>query len=126
MYMVLSIAAGGACGAVLRHFSGMAALRLLGPDFPYGTLFVNVTGSFLMGLIIALFAHLGNPTQELRGFLTVGCLGAFTTFSTFSLDVATLYEGGHMIGAAGYVLLSVALSISALFIGMILIRALTA
>ncbi len=122
MYMILSIAVGGALGAVLRHFAGLASLRLMGPDFPYGTLFVNVTGSFLMGVLIALFAHFGNPSQELRGFLTVGCLGAFTTFSTFSLDVAVLYEGGQIMSAAGYILMSVIFSIAALFIGMALVR----
>ncbi len=122
MNMVLSIAAGGALGSVLRHFAGVGALALLGSSFPYGTLFVNVLGSFVMGVIVALFAHLGNPSQEMRAFLTVGVLGGFTTFSSFSLDVATLYERGH-VGAAGlYIALSLVLSLAAIFAGLFIVR----
>jgi CrcB protein len=118
--MVLSIAAGGAIGSVLRHFAG--ALAFFGTAFPYGTLFVNVAGSFVMGVIVALFAHLGNPSQEMRAFLTVGLLGGFTTFSSFSLDAATLYERGQ-IGAAGlYIALSLILSLAAIFAGLFIVR----
>lgn len=120
--MVLSIAAGGAIGSVLRHFVGVGALALLGAAFPYGTLFVNVAGSFVMGVIIALFAHLGNPSQEMRAFLTVGVLGGFTTFSSFSLDVATLYERGQAGAAALYIALSLVLSLAAMFAGLFIVR----
>ena len=120
--MVLSIAAGGAIGSVLRHFAGVRALAMFGPAFPYGTLFVNVIGSFVMGVMVALFAHLGNPSQEMRAFLTVGLLGGFTTFSSFSLDAATLYERGQ-IGAAGlYIALSLILSLAAIFAGLFIVR----
>ena len=120
--MVLSIAAGGAIGSVLRHFAGVGALTLFGSAFPYGTLFVNVIGSFVMGVMVALFAHLGNPSQEMRAFLTVGLLGGFTTFSSFSLDAATLYERGQ-IGAAGlYIALSLILSLAAIFAGLFIVR----
>ncbi len=122
MNMVLSIAAGGAIGSVLRHFAGVGAAAWLGAAFPYGTLFVNVVGSFVMGVIVATFAHFGNPPQELRAFLTVGILGGFTTFSSFSLDVATLYERGQAGAAALYILLSLILSLAGIFAGMFIVR----
>lgn len=122
MNMVLSIAAGGALGSVLRHYAGLGAAVLLGAAFPYGTLFVNVAGSFVMGVLVALFAHLGNPSQEMRAFLTVGLLGGFTTFSSFSLDVATLYERGQIMSAGLYILLSLVLSLAGIFAGMFLVR----
>lgn len=122
MNMVLSIAAGGAIGSVLRYFTGVAAMSLLGTAFPYGTLFVNVVGSFIMGMLVALFAHRGNPSQELRAFLTVGVLGGFTTFSSFSLDVATLYERGQVMAAGLYILLSLVLSLAGIFAGLFVLR----
>jgi CrcB protein len=122
MNMILSIAAGGAIGAVLRHFSGSLALLLTGSSFPWGTLGVNIIGSFFMGALISYFASIWTPPPELRAFLTVGLLGAFTTFSTFSLDVVTLWERGQTALAFGYIAASVLLSITALFAGMMLIR----
>ena len=122
MNMVLAIASGGAIGAVLRHFFGMLTMHVAGTNFPWGTLGVNIIGSFIMGLLIATFAHYWNPSAEMRGFLTVGMLGAFTTFSTFSLDVANLWEKGEAMAAMGYVFASVILSIAALFAGMLIIR----
>ena len=122
MNMVLSIAAGGAIGSVLRHFAGVCAAALLGSAFPYGTLFVNIAGSFLMGIFVALFAHFGNPSQELRAFLTIGVLGGFTTFSSFSLDVGTLYERGQVLAAGMYILLSLVLSLAGIFAGLLLVR----
>lgn len=121
MNMVLAIASGGAIGAVLRHLCGQFALRF-GADFPWGTLGVNVIGSFFMGVLISVFAHYWNPSAEVRGFLTVGILGAFTTFSTFSLDVANLWERGMAMATAGYIIGSVVLSITALFAGLLLVR----
>ncbi len=122
MNMILAVAAGGALGAVGRHFVNTAAVHLLGSGFPWGTLTVNVVGSFVMGVIIELSALVWSPGLELRAFLTVGILGAFTTFSTFSLDVALLYERGQLALAAGYITLSVTLSVGALFAAMALIR----
>ena len=122
MTMVLSIAAGGAIGSVLRHFAGMGALVLFGAAFPYGTLFVNVVGSFVMGVFVASFAHFGNPSQDMRAFLTVGLLGGFTTFSSFSLDVVTLYERGQAATAVLYIFVSVLISLAAIFAGMFLVR----
>lgn len=122
MNIVLAIAAGGAIGAVLRHFVGMISLCLMGSNFPWGTITVNVLGSLIMGMLITYFVLHWNPPQEIRAFLTVGLLGAFTTFSTFSLDTVTLWERGASMAAAGYIMASVILSILALMLGMIIIR----
>ncbi len=113
---------GGGLGAVLRYGVGVASLRLLGPAFPFGTLFVNVTGSLAMGLIAGWFAFKGDAAQGWRLFLTTGVLGGYTTFSAFSLDVALLTERGEMALAALYVIASVALSVAGLFAGLWLVR----
>jgi CrcB protein len=113
---------GGGIGAALRHGVNLAAARLIGVSFPWGTLFVNVTGSLAMGLIAAYFAFKGEASQHVRLLLTTGVLGGYTTFSAFSLDVALLYERGEIALAVGYVLASVALSIAGLFAGLALIR----
>jgi len=126
MPLILAIAAGGALGSVLRHFTGVAALAAFGSGFPFGTMFVNITGSFFMGVAVALFAHHGNPSQELRAFLTVGLLGGFTTFSAFSLDALTLYERGEGAMAAAYVAGSVILSLAGIFAGLFIVRSFTA
>jgi fluoride exporter len=116
---------GGGIGAALRHGFNLAFARLLGTAFPYATLFENVTGSIVMGLLIALFAFRSGVPQHWQLFLTTGILGGYTTFSTFSLDVAVLYERGEVGMAALYVLLSVGLSIAGLFAGMSLVRGLS-
>lgn len=125
MQMILAIAAGGALGSILRHLVGKGALAMMGPSFPYATLFVNVAGSFAMGLLVAYFAHAGNPSQEMRAFLTVGLLGGFTTFSAFSLDVVTLYERGEPFAAMMYIALSLMLSLVAIFAGLFIMRSLS-
>lgn len=122
MYMILAIGAGGAIGAVLRHFVGMLALKLAGYDFPWGTLTVNILGSFIMGVLVTYMALIWSPSQEMRAFLTVGLLGGFTTFSAFSLDVMTLWERGTQMAAMGYIMTSIILSILAMIIGMMIIR----
>ncbi len=119
---IAAIAGGGALGALSRYGVNTAAFHLLGPGFPWATLGVNVIGSFLMGCSIAAFAHFWQPSEEVRLFLITGFLGAFTTFSTFSLDAVALWERGQMISAAGYISASVILSITALLLGMLLIR----
>lgn len=126
MQMILAIAAGGAIGSVLRHYVGVGSLAVLGASFPYATLFVNVVGSFVMGALVAMFTHLGNPSQEMRAFLTVGLLGGFTTFSSFSLDVVSLYERGEVGAAALYIGLSLILSLVAIFASLFLVRSITA
>ena len=113
---------GGGVGAALRHGVNLGAARLLGTHFPYGTLTVNVLGSLFMGLMAAWFAFEGGPSQHWRLFLTTGMLGGFTTFSTFSLDTAFLYERGQLGMAALYVVVSVAAGLLGLFGGLALIR----
>src|ERR1051325_2406788 len=121
----LIVFAGGGIGAALRHGFNLAFARLLGTAFPYATLFENVSGSIVMGLLVALFAFRGGIPHHWQLFLTTGILGGYTTFSTFSLDVAVLYERGELGLAALYVLLSVALSIAGLFAGLSLVRGLS-
>jgi CrcB protein len=122
MKLVLAIALGGAIGAVGRHYVSVAMTVLVGHGFPWGTLVVNIVGSFAMGALIETMALVWSPSLEMRALLTVGVLGAFTTFSTFSLDVATIYERGTPLVLAVYVAASVALSILALFAGLRLMR----
>lgn len=122
MTHLLLVALGGAIGASFRHLSGLAFLRMLGPGYPYGTLFVNVTGSLVMGLLIGWLAKRGTTSNELRLFLATGVLGGFTTFSAFSLDVANLWQRGDSIAAFGYVLISVTASIVAVFAGLWVMR----
>ncbi len=112
------VALGGAIGASLRHLAGMAALRYLGPGFPWGTLGVNIVGSLAMGALIAGLVRATGVGQELRLFLATGVLGGFTTFSAFSLDVVTLYQRGALAAAVAYGASSVFLSIAALFMGL--------
>lgn len=118
----LIVAAGGAAGAGLRHLTGLAALRLLGAGFPWGTLAVNLAGSFAMGLFIEWLARRAGGSPELRLFVATGILGGFTTFSAFSLDVAALWERGAGALAATYVLASVCGAVLALFAGLWLMR----
>lgn len=117
---------GGGIGSGLRHGVNLAAARYLGAGFPWGTLTVNVVGSFLIGVLAGWFAfRSGSPsTQPLRLFLTTGILGGFTTFSAFSLDFAVLFERGETMLAVTYVLASVLLSIAAIFAGLWLVRGL--
>src|SRR5689334_25401587 len=121
-YLIVFI--GGGIGAAFRHGFNLAFARLLGTAFPYATLFENVSGSVVMGCLVAYFAFKSGVPQHWQLFLTTGILGGYTTFSTFSLDVAVLYERGDNIAlAALYVLLSVVLSIGGLFAGMAMLRA---
>jgi fluoride exporter len=113
---------GGGLGAALRHGVNVAAARLLGQNFPFGTLTVNVTGSIAMGLLAGYFAFKGDASQHWRLFLTTGILGGYTTFSAFSLDVAVLWERHAVWPAFAYVLASVLLSVAGLFAGLLMFR----
>jgi fluoride exporter len=119
-YLVVFL--GGGIGAAMRHGINIAVARMLGTAFPYGTLLINITGSFIMGLVAAYFAFKGDASQHWRLFLTTGILGGYTTFSAFSLDAALLYERGEVGLAALYVIASVAVSIAGLFAGLALVR----
>lgn len=123
MSHLLLVALGGAIGASARHLANLAALRIGGPNFPWGTLFVNIAGSFAMGLLIAGLARRTGTSMEVRSFLATGVLGGFTTFSAFSLDFASLWERGEQWTGAVYLAASVSLSILALFAGLTMIRA---
>ena len=114
---------GGAIGAAARYGVNITTPKLIGHGFPWGTMIVNITGSFMMGLLIAVMALAWTTSQEMRVFLTTGILGGFTTFSAFSLDFATLYERKEYGMAFGYASGSVVLSLLAVFAGLYLARA---
>lgn len=122
MGMMLSIAAGGALGALARYWMMVRADQWFGLRFPMGTISVNIIGSFLLGVLIEMIAHKWSPGPEIRAFMVVGFLGSFTTFSTFSLDVATLIERGDYWTLARYIVVSVAAAVAAMFAGMALFR----
>lgn len=119
MYQILAIAAGGAVGALLRFYVSTGMHALLGRGFPYGTLIVNISGSFVMGFFYVLFLERLQVTPEVRAALLVGVLGAFTTFSTFSIETLSLLEDGEITKAALNIVLSVSLCILAAWLGVI-------
>ena len=123
MDKVLLVALGGATGAVARYGLGIQSLRLFGPGWPYGTFIANLIGGLLMGVLAGFLAFRGGADQEkLRLLLGVGVLGGFTTFSAFSLETALMIERRAYGVAASYAAASVLLSITALFVGLILAR----
>ncbi len=124
MKLLLMASAGGAIGAGLRYLVGVGVMRFAGPSMilPWGTLVVNIVGSFLMGALIESFALKFSGSPELRTFLATGVLGGFTTFSAFSLDAATLINQKQEGLAALYIASSVSLSILALYAGLIFTR----
>jgi fluoride exporter len=124
MLNVVMVALGGAIGSALRYGVNLSARALVGNDFPWGTLTVNVLGSFLMGLLVSILTERFTDQPDLRLFLATGVLGGFTTFSAFSLDVLGLILRGQNVIALVYVLASVALSIFAVFGGFMVSRAL--
>ena len=123
MTPVISVALGGAIGASARYLTSLGAMRLMGPGFPWGTLTVNVVGSFLMGVLVVVLAQKGG--MKAAPFLMTGVLGGFTTFSAFSLDAFTLYERGQTGAALTYVAASVLLSLVAIVAGVLVTRAVT-
>jgi CrcB protein len=124
MYNLLLVVIGGGIGAGTRHLVNMGAMRLMGPAFPWGTMIINITGSFIMGAFIELLARRFGASNELRMFVATGILGGYTTFSSFSLDFATLWERGAALPALAYVLVSVVGGILALFAAFWLVRSL--
>jgi CrcB protein len=117
----LLIAVGGAAGSVLRYFLGGVVQRLSTGEFPVGTMFVNVSGCFLIGILLRQFLNM-QLSPELRAFLIVGFCGGFTTFSTFSGETLGLIEGGEYGRATTYVALSVGLCLIATFAGLSAMR----
>jgi CrcB protein len=121
-YLLVFLGAG--VGGALRHGVNLGAARLLGSGLPYGTFAVNVIGSFVMGVLTEYWAQKSGLPQPLRLLLTTGILGGFTTFSTFSLDTAMLWERGESVTAFAYAAASVVCSVGALFAGFALVRTL--
>jgi fluoride exporter len=126
IHLLAAVAIGGSSGSVARYLVAIGAGRLVGTGFPWGTLVINIVGSFLIGVFAESFALTWNVSQTMRVFLTVGICGGFTTFSTFSLDAIFLMQRGELWPAAAYIAASVVLSILALFGGLHLVRAFAA
>ncbi|MBL1276240.1 MAG: fluoride efflux transporter CrcB [Ectothiorhodospiraceae bacterium] len=116
---VLAIAAGGAFGALLRFWVSNGIYSVLGRSFPYGTLVVNVLGSLLMGFLYVMLVDKLSLGPQWRAALLIGLLGAFTTFSTFSLETVNLVEEGEVVKALLNVLLSVVLCLLATWMGVL-------
>lgn len=123
MLNILLVALGGAAGSVCRYLTGLAALRLIGPGFPWGTLTVNIVGSFAIGCLAEATIRGVSAPLDLRLLLITGFLGGFTTFSAFSLDVWVLYEKGAVTEAMLYVAASVVVSLLATGAGLLTVRA---
>ncbi len=124
MKIILMVAIGGAIGAVARQQSNQLIMRIFGGEFPIGTIFVNILGSFIMGLLFELFASKIILSDEWRSLIFTGVLASFTTFSSFTLDVALLSERNEYYYALCYIGMSVVLSIGALFVGLWAMRGL--
>jgi CrcB protein len=122
-YLIVGL--GGALGAMARHGVGSLVLRTAGDGFPWGTLLINVLGSFLIGVFVGILALVGQWSQEIRLFAVVGVLGGFTTFSAFSLESVLLFEKGQIGAALLYVTGSVLGSVLATLLGLYLVRAVT-
>ena len=121
MNSLFLVMAGGAVGTAGRYLTGRAMTAALGPDWPWGTLTVNLVGGLLMGLLVGALARTG-AGESWRLLLGVGLLGGFTTFSAFALDAAMMIERGAALGALGYALVSVVGAIAAVFAGLTLVR----
>jgi CrcB protein len=117
------VALGGACGASLRFYISQLVLNWLGKGFPFATLMVNIVGSFIMGLLYQLIEHEVLDINIHRTLIGVGFLGAFTTFSTFSLDSLLLIQQGDLLKAGINIVLNVSLCIAAAGLGLYLVSA---
>jgi len=118
MNMIFAVAAGGAIGATGRFLVGRYMFSLMGPGFPWGTLTVNTLGSFLIGCVAGAVATKYSLSHAWQGFLIIGVLGGFTTFSAFSLEVALMIEKHQLQTAALYALGSMFIGVLALFAGL--------
>jgi len=124
MKQMIAVALGGACGAVMRFWLAAAVQRTTGGAFPWGTLFVNVLGSFVLGFLFIWLVERSTVGELARLAITVGFLGAFTTFSTFSVETVRLMQEGAMAWALGNICLQILLGIGVAWLGMQLARAL--
>jgi CrcB protein len=122
MYLILSIAIGGAIGATSRYIISSAIQNLSSNTFPYGMLFCNILGSIILGLLYTSLAKADIFTDNVKAFIQIGILGSFTTFSAFSLEAFLMFENSDYTSAIIFILLSVLLSISGLALGINMIR----
>ena len=122
MIGVVAIVIGGALGSLCRYVMSMNIYLLLGKSFPYGTLAVNILGSIIMGSVYILVMEKITISEELRAGITVGFLGAFTTFSAFSIETMNLIESGEITKAGLNIILSVILCIVGCWLGMSITR----
>ncbi len=120
--MIWLVALGGALGSVGRFLLGPVIHKAFGFTFPFGTLFINILGSFILGAVVGLAVDGGPVSPQARAFLAIGFCGGFTTFSAFSFETVTLLEGGQLGRAGAYVLASVVLSVTAAWIGLLTAR----
>jgi CrcB protein len=120
----LAVAVGGALGSLGRFWLGAAVGVFAGPRFPWGTLLINILGSFVIGLVTALAIQPARVPMhpDVLVFLVVGVCGGFTTFSAFSLQTLQLMQGGDMLAAAGYIVGSVVLCLTAVWLGVLVGR----
>lgn len=118
MHQLVAIAIGGAVGSVLRFLVSTSVHRVMGRDFPYGTLTVNVLGSLLMGFLFIMLVERQISSIELRSGVLFGVLGAFTTFSSFSFETLALVESGELGKAFINVFMSVTCCLLATWIGL--------
>ena len=119
MSMVFAVACGGALGALGRYFLSNYLETAAGVTFPWGTLTCNVLGCAILGFLFSTFLNFWSPTQEIRAFLTVGFMGAFTTFSAFSLEVVLMIERAQWALAVTYILVSIVFCVGALFLSIL-------
>lgn len=123
MINILLVAFGGAVGSVLRYLTGVWTLRLFGPDFPFGTLAVNIVGSYAIGCVAEALVRGFSAPVDLRLLVMTGLIGGFTTFSAFSLDLWVLYERGEAGLAFVYLAATLVLSLAAAGAGLFTVRA---
>ena len=119
---LLGISAGGALGSILRYLIQSQSVYWLGDEFPYGTLIVNIIGSFLIGFLFVTLSDRYFVSVEVRFMIMAGFLGGFTTFSAFSLETLKLMQQGSFLSAVSNVFLSVAACIAACYLGVVLAR----
>ncbi|KAA3509857.1 fluoride efflux transporter CrcB [Agrobacterium rosae] len=124
MLNIALVAIGGAIGSIARYLVGVWSVRLAGPNFPWGTLTVNVVGAFLIGLTVEVIARRFDASSEMRVLLVTGVIGGFTTWSSFTLDAVVLFERGEIGLSALYLGASLLVSFAAIFAGLALGRAL--
>ncbi|QQX82366.1 fluoride efflux transporter CrcB [Shewanella sp. KX20019] len=116
MTNILFVALGGSIGAVLRYLISLLMLQVFGSGFPFGTLMVNILGSFLMGVVYAL-GQVSEVSPEVKAFIGVGMLGALTTFSTFSNESLLLMQEGYLVKAILNVVVNVGVCIFVVYLG---------